>query len=176
MNISWWLCMFPFPPLSRLMLGTLLVDYHGSKYPPESCLLPVSRHWSTPIINGNTASNNDNICYLPPYRVSSPRCWITHSSTWFCTIYDATCLLLVFLSLSVSFSSAVFRFISVCVRCAARDNPGPGREELNLPVHKLWALKIFLGVKPRDLLSSIIFKFMNDMFSGLNIFWRRKTN
>ena len=59
----------------------------------------------------------------------------------------------------------------MCVRCAGRDNPGPGREELNLPVdRKLWALNTFLGVKPRDLLSSIIFKFMNDMFSGLNIF------
>ena len=163
------LCMFPFPPLFRLMLGTLLVDYYGSKYPPESCLLTVSRHWSTPIINGNTASNNDNICYLPPYRVSSSRFCITHSSTWFWSIYDATCLLLVFLSLSlsVSFSSAVFRFISVCVRCAGRDNPGPGREELNLPVdRKLWALNTFLGVKPRDLLSSVIFKFLNGMFSG----------
>ena len=67
----------------------------------------------------------------------------------------------------MSFSSAVFRFISVSERCTERDNPGPGREELNLPVpHKLWALNIFLDVKPRDLLSSITFKFMNDPFSG----------
>ena len=63
-----------FTPLPVLMLSTLLLDYQDSNYPPESCLMPVSRHWSTPIINGNTASNNDNICYLPPYHVSSTRC------------------------------------------------------------------------------------------------------